>query len=279
MKIRSLFAFAAILCSCGTSDPSSDQESAAQGTEIQESAAKDAQSQAAPDGHNSKIALDWDGTYTGILPCADCEGIRTSLTLKGDETYTLTAVYLGKDNEVPHRQSGSFTWSEDGGSIAIDTEDSGLRYYKVGEEVLIQLDMEGQPITGDLAAMYRLEKVNLDAPFEGKKMEVYELMGNKVEEGMKGQPFIQFDAAEKRVSGYAGCNNFFGGYTLSEGQKLSFGQMGATKMACEDMTTEDRLFNALSKVDSYAVGEDGTVSLNRARMAPLVRLREAAPSE
>lgn len=26
--------------------------------------------------HNSQNALDWDGEYEGVLPCADCEGIK-----------------------------------------------------------------------------------------------------------------------------------------------------------------------------------------------------------
>ena len=26
---------------------------------------------------NSQNSLDWEGTYKGIIPCADCEGIKT----------------------------------------------------------------------------------------------------------------------------------------------------------------------------------------------------------
>lgn len=36
-------------------------------------------------------------TYTGILPCADCSGIQTTLTLSGNQTYTVTSVYLGRN--------------------------------------------------------------------------------------------------------------------------------------------------------------------------------------
>ena len=35
-----------------------------------------------PDMHTTMNSLDWDGTYTGILPCADCKGIETNITLK-----------------------------------------------------------------------------------------------------------------------------------------------------------------------------------------------------
>ncbi len=30
-------------------------------------------------GDNSQNSLDWPGTYTGTLPCADCEGIKTEI--------------------------------------------------------------------------------------------------------------------------------------------------------------------------------------------------------
>ena len=33
-------------------------------------------------GDNSQNALDWAGTYKGILPCADCEGMKMQLIKK-----------------------------------------------------------------------------------------------------------------------------------------------------------------------------------------------------
>lgn len=46
--------------------------------------------------HNSKNPLDWNGTYRGILPCADCEGIKTEVTLHKDRTYEIARKYLGQ---------------------------------------------------------------------------------------------------------------------------------------------------------------------------------------
>lgn len=45
--------------------------------------------------------------------------------------------------------------------------------------------------------------------------------------------FINFDVAGNKVSGNAGCNRFFGTYTAS-GDKITFGSMGSTRMACSD---------------------------------------------
>ena len=37
--------------------------------------------------------FDKAGVYYGVLPCADCSGIETTLELMGDQTYKLTQVY------------------------------------------------------------------------------------------------------------------------------------------------------------------------------------------
>ena len=43
----------------------------------------------AVDMHNSRNSLDWVGIYEGVLPCADCPGIKTRLTLNYDGSYRL----------------------------------------------------------------------------------------------------------------------------------------------------------------------------------------------
>ncbi|AXT96783.1 copper resistance protein NlpE [Moraxella catarrhalis] len=37
-------------------------------------------------------------TYTGTLPCADCSGVQTDLTLNSDGTFMMKQDYLGKPN-------------------------------------------------------------------------------------------------------------------------------------------------------------------------------------
>lgn len=51
---------------------------------------------------------------------------------------------------------------------------------------------------------------------------------------------------DHKVAGFAGCNRFFGGYTLT-GRVISFGNIGATKMFCDDtMSIEDAYLHLLS---------------------------------
>lgn len=61
------------------------------------------------------------------------------------------------------------------------------------------------------------------------------------------QSTISFDNS-LRVSGNAGCNRYFGTYTLS-GPELEFGQMGSTMMACPEavMNQERRFLRAIEQ--------------------------------
>lgn len=110
-----------------------------------------------PDMHTSQIALDFWGTYKGIVPCADCEGIETTIQLKADETFEVQTVYLGKSDEV-FSYSGHYHWNDDGRSIHLHGIENGPSNYFVGENHLVQFDMEGNRITGELAEKYVLKK-------------------------------------------------------------------------------------------------------------------------
>ena len=106
------------------------------------------------DGHSAENSLDWDGTYKGTIPCADCEGIDVKITLNTDKTYTMSYTYLGK-NGKPAVASGKFTI--DKSKITLDSKDFPP-HYMLGENKLIQLDMEGNPIESNFAEKYVLSK-------------------------------------------------------------------------------------------------------------------------
>ncbi|MDR1609916.1 MAG: copper resistance protein NlpE [Candidatus Symbiothrix sp.] len=105
---------------------------------------------------NLRNSADWNGSYTGTVPCADCPGISVKITLNSDETYQLSYQYLEKDDSV-YFASGKFTWDDTGSVITLDSKD-WPPYYKAGADKLIQLDMEGNLITGELADKYELTK-------------------------------------------------------------------------------------------------------------------------
>jgi uncharacterized lipoprotein NlpE involved in copper resistance len=109
-------------------------------------------------GHNSKNALDWYGIYKGIVPCADCEGIDTEITLTKDMMFILKTKYLGKGDQTVFEKKGTFTWDATGAVISLNDLKGSPNKYKVGENKLTQLDMEGKEISGTLAEKYILKK-------------------------------------------------------------------------------------------------------------------------
>lgn len=54
-----------------------------------------AESETMPNADNSRSSLDWAGTYRGNLPCADCPGIKTEITLLADGSYRMGMFYQG----------------------------------------------------------------------------------------------------------------------------------------------------------------------------------------
>lgn len=108
--------------------------------------------------HNSQNSLDWAGTYSGIIPCADCEGIKMTLVLNDDLTYLKTMDYLGTDVDV-YTERGSFKWNKDGGKIRLyRNKNIIVGQYLVGENRLIKLTNDGLPITGEIGKKFTLTK-------------------------------------------------------------------------------------------------------------------------
>lgn len=220
--------------------------------------------------HNSRNSLDWYGVYKGTTPCADCEGIETTITLKRDGTFKRSLKYLGKE-ENSFFDEGQFQWNDQGSKVTLIGEAGRNQMYQVGENVLLHLDQKGTRITGELADMYRLNKNLTDPRLENKKWVLIELIGKPIDkkEG-KGEGFIEFEMETGMFSGKNTCNNFFGQYELLEGDRIKFGQAGSTMMACADMETEKAFMDVLRAADNYSIAE-GVLSLSKAKMAPLAR--------
>ncbi len=111
------------------------------------------------DMHNAANSLDLAGAYEGTLPCADCEGIKTSLNLNKDSLFTLKEEYLGKKNAMAFNSKGKWVVHENTITLQFDKELQDRRVqYKAGEGKLWLLDQEGKEITGTLADKYILTK-------------------------------------------------------------------------------------------------------------------------
>lgn len=61
----------------------------------------------------------------------------------------------------------------------------------------------------------------------------------------RGVPTLEFNIKENRVSGFAGCNRYFGSVAIDR-STLQFGALASTKMACAEPNMEDQYLKALS---------------------------------
>ncbi len=221
---------------------------------------------------NSRTSLDWPGTYIGMVPCADCEGILTQIQLKADNTYEMATQYMGKSKEI-YRKKGAIEWNASGNKFRLvgANTPSGDMHYQVGENVLIQLDQQGKRIEGELAEIYRLPKYNADNDVREKYWKLIELDGKPitVSEDQKREAHIVLKFSS-RVIGSTGCNRLTGSYTLEEGNRIRFGQMASTLMSCPDVPYEDDFLKALEHADNYALRND-TLSLAKGRAAYAAR--------
>ncbi len=61
-----------------------------------------------------------------------------------------------------------------------------------------------------------------------------------------------------RVSGSAGCNNYFGNCNVGKGKTVKFSKIGETKKMCSEelMQTEDHLVKQLGKATRYSIESD-----------------------
>ena len=92
------------------------------------------------------------------------------------------------------------------------------------------------------------------------------------------QPFIGLDMQEKRLYGCAGCNRIMGSFEAEKPGELSFGQVGSTRMLCQDMTTEQAVLEALNKVSGYE-GTEQELTLTDADGKALLTLAKRPAAE
>jgi heat shock protein HslJ/uncharacterized lipoprotein NlpE involved in copper resistance len=209
----------------------------------------------AADIHNSRISLDWAGTYEGVLPCAHCPGIWTRLTINKDGSYRL--VTQGSQN-AEKSVSGVFTWQPSGNAITLD-ERGGRQQFAVGEGRLTLLLPEGSRSSSEPANLV----LTLAAP-ASQSGDMEQELGR-----YRWTLVLATDANNRRIAGltrrrdrpvvlsFAGsqlsvqgpCNRLVAGYQVTAAKQLTVNTGASTRMACATalMQADSALFNLLAK--------------------------------
>lgn len=83
------------------------------------------------------------GEFSGKLPCADCPGIETKLTLNEDGSFLLDETYLEK-KDGQFNAKGSYEVSEDGAFVTLKEEGNDKpRVFLVEEDAAYLVDKVG----------------------------------------------------------------------------------------------------------------------------------------
>jgi copper homeostasis protein (lipoprotein) len=100
------------------------------------------------------------GGYSGVVPCADCDGVDTRLTMFADTTYELAVNYIGKNPKdtagLNKTTRGRYMLHNDTVQL-IETDSKFLKT----DTALFQLDKTGKFMTGKKKEKYVLKKVSL----------------------------------------------------------------------------------------------------------------------
>jgi len=115
-------------------------------------------------------------------------------------------------------------------------------------------------------------RTSLDA-IEGPRWTLVELNGQSVQASDSAhRPWIQFSAADERVSGNGGCNRFGGKYTRTD-SSLHLAQLVSTKMACALNplnAQEQQYLGVLTAADYFSIASDTLSLFDTAAPAPRV---------
>lgn len=100
-------------------------------------------------------------SWRGVLPCADCEGIETSLFLEKDGTWVMNERYLGA-REEPSSFASYGTWARTADKLVLTDSKGEKSYYRAKGDALEMLDREGNPIESQF--YYTLEPAQSSLP-------------------------------------------------------------------------------------------------------------------
>lgn len=105
----------------------------------------------------------------------------------------------------------------------------------------------------------------------GKEFQVVEINKNDIS---AYNLTMNLEENEARVSGFAGCNNYFGSYSINN-DGISFSKIAATKKYCQEINNvESSFLKSLSNVTHYKQAKNGNIELLDENDTVLVVLKQ-----
>ena len=125
------------------------------------------------------------GMFIGKLPCADCPGIETSVTINPDSTIVMTSLYLDS-NGASFIQYGKWSIKD---SLIVGTFDSEKLYYLPQSDTVIALVDKNGKESVSMPGKYQLKRVpQLTSDY---------FQGEYIQSGLENEGYKQFLVIEK----------------------------------------------------------------------------------
>lgn len=113
---------------------------------------------------------------------------------------------------------------------------------------------------------------SVSLPSLSKNKEIVSLKGTEWvldDQNLSPNTHITLWLEEGKISGNGGCNQYFGTLIMdNETQSFSVKNIGATRMLCDNSSTENQYFNLLEKVDKFHL-KDQTLELYKGQVLVL----------
>jgi heat shock protein HslJ len=239
------------------------------------------------DLHTSQNSLDWAGVYEGVLPCEDCPGIKTRLTLNSDGTYERVVQYLERQG-AGQTVRGLFTWQASADVITLDEHGGGqysvgrlsLLYRGNGREGsaapnLVLTFVPQRTIKNNLAQTLERYRWTLESATDSRNRRIAMLPPSN------DHPVV-LSFSGNRLSLQGPCNRMMGGYEVSAPMQLIVrGGPASTMMGCDPalMNADTVLAGILAKPLQVEIdnGQSPRLRLRSASNDTLTFTGEATP--
>lgn len=159
-----------------------------------------------------------------------------------------------------------FQVSADGKEAQLLDDDKAIlvKLRKVSDQFVMELKSEPAHATQTMAVVSEtIDRKELEGEWD--IITIGDLVVADAED-LSNKPTIVFDITKLAFSGNASCNMYNGRIEFDDprdtdfdAREIEFESVGATRMACENMTVESALFKALDEVDSFGRLDDGSV--------------------
>lgn len=95
-------------------------------------------------------SLEFRGVYYGYLPCDNCAGIKTTLSLKNKKNYLLVT-QNAQASSREYYEKGKYIWDDKTGTVTlVARRDESIRKFSIkSDSILILLTSDGAPMKGD----------------------------------------------------------------------------------------------------------------------------------